>query len=78
MSEHNGGESISSMVMRHEKDLYRGNGKPGICTRMETGEDRMDGIESRQDKIDTKFNAIIILLITILAGLVTSMVRSAH
>lgn len=78
MSEHNGGETIPSMVLRHEKDLYRGNGKPGLCTRIQTEEDRMDATEKRIDGIDKKFGAIIVLLLTILGGVMTSMIRGAH
>lgn len=35
-------EELSSVVQRHENDLYRGNGKPGLTTRMAVVEDRQD------------------------------------
>jgi len=33
---------LTRMVCRHDKDMYRGNGKPGITTRLATLEDYMD------------------------------------
>lgn len=35
------------MVERHDKDLYRGNGKPGLTTRMEVCEERQE--DMRED-----------------------------
>jgi len=73
----NGAESIPTMVFRHEKDLYRGNGKPGLTTRMQQAEDCLD-IHTEQIR-DTKrmFWAIIVLLLTLLGGVVTDIVEKA-
>lgn len=74
MSEHWSGESIAEIVARHEKDLYRGNGLPGLTTRMKQAEDRDVATNERCDKSDKKlgrieamFWTIIVLLITLLA-----------
>jgi len=63
------------MIHQHEKDLYRGNGKPGITTRLKTLEDSMERIEDLQAATDRKFWAVIVLLITILGSIITQMVR---
>lgn len=44
--------TIVEMVRYHEKLLLRGNGKPGLCTRMETQENAMDAAIERFDKTD--------------------------
>lgn len=75
------GDSISAMVRRHDRDLYRGNGKPGITTRLTQSEDAMDAAmdriersEKRQEQIAKMFWAIILMFFTILGGIVTEMV----
>lgn len=85
MSEHvwdESGESIASLVRRHDKDLYRGNGKPGLTTRMarqedamEVAIDRLDKSDKRQDRTQSMFWAIILLLLTILGGVITDAVK---
>jgi hypothetical protein len=87
MSEHvwdaEGTESIASVVRRHDKDLYRGNGKPGLTTRMARQEDAMDAAcerldksDKRQDRTQSMFWAIILLLLTILGGVITDTVKA--
>ena len=67
-------------------DLYYGNGKSGLTTRtqeletcQESQGDRMDVMERRLDGringIDKKFWAIILLLLTLLAGVIVDVVR---
>ena len=36
---------IRRTVEQHDRDLYRGNGKPGITTRIQSLEDCMDGVD---------------------------------
>ena len=36
---------IRRMVEQHDRDLYRGNGKPGITTRIQSLEDAVDGVD---------------------------------
>lgn len=52
-----------ALVDKHEQDLYRGNGKPGITTRLERSEDRLDSLEDynviRNRKIETRLNLLI-------------------
>ncbi len=76
--------SIHGLVERHDKDLYRGNGKPGLTTRMQQAEDRMDSHEDCMDTfderitgIDKKFWAIILLLLTLLGGVLTDVIMKA-
>lgn len=52
MSDHEVPGTIVEMVRYHEKLLLRGNGKPGLCTRMETQENAMDAVTERFDKTD--------------------------
>ena len=80
-----GGKSLADLVYQHDKDLYIGNGKPGLTTRMHESEKCSERIErdnvvrdERIKTIDKKFNVIIMLLITVLAGLVTSMVMESR
>jgi hypothetical protein len=70
---------MDEMVQRMERvtnDMYFGDArKPGLMTRAEQLEGRMDEVERDQDATGRKFNAILGLLITILGGLITEMVR---
>jgi hypothetical protein len=53
----------SRMLHRHDQDLYRGNGLPGLTTRMAVAEDRIK-------TMTTRFNQIMVtLLAAILTGL---------
>lgn len=60
-------------VERHERDLYRGNGKPGITTRLQTLEDDvkdiLEAIKERETAHNTKMNIILAAVITGLAGM---------
>ncbi len=41
------------MVRRHDKDLYHGNGKPGLTTRMMLAEEKLDTMkESVDERLD--------------------------
>lgn len=42
------------MLLRHEQDLYRGNGKPGLTTRMALMEDCVDKIDEAIQKSNRK------------------------
>jgi len=56
-------------------DVYFGNGKPGLTTRMQSAEERQDAMDLRCDKADKDlantrkmFWAIIVLLLSILGS----------
>lgn len=49
--QHSMSGSVAEMVQRHEKDLYRGNGKPGLTTRMALMEDCVEKISKNLNKI---------------------------
>ena len=53
-------ERLCALVERHDKDIYRGNGKPGITTRMEKVEEAIANNRYY-------FRAILLLLIGLLA-----------
>lgn len=67
---------------RHEQTLYRGNGKPGLCTRMQQAEDRLDSGDDRMSAQDARIDnfvkmgwAIILLLVSCLAGIITEIIK---
>ena len=43
-------ESLPGMVRRHDRDLYHGNSKPGLTTRMAQAEDAMVALQKRQEQ----------------------------
>ena len=52
-------DTMTKLVERHDKDIYRGNGRSGILTRLTVQEDDIDGLEKahksqKQYIIDTK------------------------
>ena len=49
--------------------------KAGLITRTETLEGRTDKLETDQGSTDTKLNAVLVLLITILGGIVAELVK---
>lgn len=82
MPEHNGGETIQQMIQRHEKDLYRGNGLPGLCTRVKSTEDDVilltktcEETNKRLGRTQTMFYTIIVLLLSILATTLVDMLK---
>lgn len=67
-------DQTRALVERHDKELYRGNGNPGIVTRLRLLEDNMSEIrellqESAKSR-ERKINIILGALITGLIGLV--------
>lgn len=64
-------------------DVYFGNGKPGLTTRMQLSEERHDAMDARCDKSDKSladtrkmFWAIIVLLLSILGTTLVDMIKS--
>jgi hypothetical protein len=55
----NGGCPHTELIFQHDRDLYRGNGKPGVTIRLEKIEDRMDSMEKALDRRETKQNIIL-------------------
>lgn len=43
--------NLQRMVDRHDQDLYRGNGKPGVTTRLAVLEDCVTSINKNLSKI---------------------------
>jgi hypothetical protein len=46
------------MVIKHDQDLYRGNGLPGMTSRMATVEERQDNSDERQCKVEDAIKQI--------------------
>lgn len=74
---------IQLRVAAIEKDLWKGNGKPGLCTRMEVAEGdieavnaRCDNTDKRFDNIDKKVWAVIMIGLTILGTSVANLIKS--
>lgn len=64
------------LLHRIERDMYYGNGKPGICTRMEVAEGDIADVTKRLDNIDKKFWALILLALTILGTDIAELVKA--
>lgn len=62
-------EGLEHRVTKLEKDVIHGNGLPGLTTRMAIQEERMDKTDKNVKSIDNKFWAIVLMLITVMAGL---------
>lgn len=74
---------IASTVRRLEQDVWHGdNRKPGLTTRVQQSEDRLDSGDRRMTTQDNKIDkfasmgwTIILLLLTCIGGIVTTIVR---
>lgn len=68
------GESLHEIVARHDRDLYRGNGLPGITTRMAAVESRVSTIEQllkeKANKSERKLNILLATTLTLLGTIV--------
>lgn len=80
MPEHYYGRSIAELVEQHDKDLYRGNGKAGITTRLETTEQRLDLLEEynqkRENRLDRKINLLIAAALSLTGALITALIMA--
>jgi hypothetical protein len=67
------------MIERHDQDLYRGNGKPGLTTRIQMIEQDIRDICERENRAAKKRDRIELLvwgaLIVALANLVSSHIK---
>lgn len=87
MHQNYGGSRVSNLadekrLDRVYNDVYFGNGKPGLTTRMQSVEERQDAMDERCDKSDKKFDrmqamlwTMIVLLLTILGTTLAEMVK---
>lgn len=62
--------SIEWMVRKHEQDLYRGNGKPGMTTRINDLERDMEAIKENRKTRDAQIWAIILMVLGLIASAV--------
>jgi hypothetical protein len=71
-------ESLTAMARRVYNDMYLGNGKPGMTTRMDRMEVAMVEVQQQCRTLGRMFWAIIILLVTILGSIITEFVARVH
>lgn len=67
--------SLHRMVLRHDKDLYLGNGSPGLTTRMALQEGKMMASETKMNTIQMQLWGCIGLLISTLTGIIVVLVK---
>lgn len=71
-------DHLEAKVQKHDIDLYYGNGKPGLTTRIALTEDRIDGVKEIIDKIAaTQSRTMLIVLATLLTVLGDIVIRLA-
>jgi hypothetical protein len=51
------------MLQKHDNDLYRGNGKPGLTTRMELCEERLRIVNNAAEEIRKDSRTIKLMVI---------------
>lgn len=51
------------MVYKHDDDLYRGNGKPGLTTRMAVSEERIEDVKEVLDKLSSNQIKMMLLVL---------------
>ncbi len=70
---------VRRMIDRHDQDLYRGNGKPGLTTRIQMLENELMAVNEREDRRAKKSDRIEILvwgaLIAAIANLILSHIK---
>jgi hypothetical protein len=59
------------LIHKIEKDMYHGNGKPGITTRLEVLEGDVLALTVDMTAVKRMFWAVILLLITILGAVIS-------
>ncbi len=79
MPESENGRQLRELVERHERDLYRGNGLPGLTTRVKSAEDRLTTLENYQVQVErrreAKMNILLGTTLTAVVALVVDVVR---
>ena len=66
-------------VNQHDKDLYWGNGKPGLTTRIFVLEEKMDTMQKAFEKMSRNSTTLVFLLISaILAAIGDVFVHAFH
>ena len=67
------------MVQKHDDDLYRGNGKPGLTTRVAVCEERIDGVKELLEKLTANQSKmtwlVLATLLTVLGDIFVNVVK---
>lgn len=70
---------LAQTVQKHDDDLYRGNGKPGLTTRMAVCEERIDDVKESFDKLMAHQSRMTWLalgtLLTVLGDILVNLVK---
>lgn len=70
---------IWSRTRKHDQDLYEGNGRPSLTTRMLGCEDRLDGVEANMAATAANTRKIVYLLLgAMVTALADVLVHSIH
>lgn len=71
-------DAIGKRIERIEKDMWYGNGKPGLTTRMESVESRMTTIEKyiteRESRLQNRLNLMIGAIFTLAGAVILQLV----
>lgn len=73
---------IEKLVGKHDQDIYRGNGKPGLTTRilqqeeaMEQQKEEMDKRDKRDEKLKNWIVSLVFLVLATLFTLIGNLVK---
>ena len=66
---------IEEKLDKHDKDLYTGNGKPGLTTRMLIQEQAMDKREKADEKMKNWIVTLVFLVLATLFTLIGNLVK---
>lgn len=74
--------SLKEDVRLLKKDMWFGNGLPGLTTRMKTVEDRVGNLEkyntNRDSNLNTRMNLIIASLLTLAGAIILQLIYTKH
>lgn len=66
--------SLADVVTKHDQDLYRGNGKPGLTTRTAVLESEVEAVKQDVTDIKTRQAQILVAVLATLGGVVTEII----
>jgi hypothetical protein len=67
---------LENLVYQHDQDLYRGNGRPGLTTRVWNVENDIEQIKVREEKRTKKWDRIEILVWAAVIAAIANLISS--
>ena len=67
-------EEMVNMLLKHDGDLYRGNGKPGLTTRLFLVEETIKVIKEAFEKMAANWKAIVLMFVATLLSAAANLV----